>query len=127
MKTIFPGIARWTRIFHTNQLALGGTGHWPVPCGDPPDGTGATWCSNSWPEFIAAAAAFRPASGQKRQAGRPCHPVHREISRLIPWLALFCLLAGTAAAAGGEDSASTVRESVGLEFVSLEQLYHELH
>ena len=52
----------------------GSTGHWPVPSGDPPLGTGRR------PDFfgplfsLPTSCPFRPASGRTAQAGRLCHP-----------------------------------------------------
>src|ERR1041385_7627804 len=61
---------------------MGGTGHWPVPSGDSPDGTGTTPCGNECLPTVGAPSSFRPASGRAARAGRPCHPDKCEISGL---------------------------------------------
>ena len=65
---------------------MGGTGHWPVPGGDPPLGTGSRPHLFEWLFSLPTSRPFRPASrrragalwraagGRTAQAGRLCHP-----------------------------------------------------
>ena len=61
---------------------VGSAGHWPVPFGDSPNGTGGTRCQNPGPSFFQEPRSFRPASGWAAQAGRLCYPYGYEISGL---------------------------------------------
>ena len=51
----------------------GGTGHWPVPSGDPPDGTEAG-VDGERPPISSAFTPFQSAGRRPERAGRPSHP-----------------------------------------------------
>ena len=79
-RTYAAGIARnYTRIAEGEtffaaawQDWLGSTGHWPVPAGDPPDGTGEAQLFSE--RENSCVPLFRAASRRSARAGRPCHP-----------------------------------------------------
>jgi hypothetical protein len=53
---------------------MGSTGHWPVPPGDPPDGTEAGVELEIQAKVSSVAQLFRSASRRPERAGRPFHP-----------------------------------------------------
>jgi hypothetical protein len=64
-----------SKVRHYRAVAnKGGTGHWPVPSGDPPDGTGEALCLHAETVFHRAPPPLSRAGSPAERASGPCHP-----------------------------------------------------
>jgi hypothetical protein len=57
---------------------MGGTGQWPVPSGDPPDGTETGVQIEIQAKVSSVVQLFRSASRRPERAGRPFYPFFRQ-------------------------------------------------